>query len=563
MCGIWAYLLHKNIELNHDKILNNFMNIKGRGPDSLKLIHYKNKYMIGFHRLSIMDVSSNGNQPFEYYDESTDTKYTCVCNGEIYNASNIVAGLGNEYNFISSSDCETLIPLYIKYKEDMVKYLDGVFSIIIIIEKDNNVEYFIVRDRIGVRPLYIGKDTNNNFIFSSELKGMKDIAVSSEQFNPGTYKMISYSENNYNVRTETYFTPKKYLDIKDYMGINKLNNIYENIRYTLTESVKKRLMSDRPVCALLSGGLDSSLVCSIASKLLKETGQKLYTYSIGIPGSPDNKYAKIVADYIGSEHTVINLNQEDAITALKEVIWATETYDITTVRASTGQYLVSKYIAENTNFKVVLSGDGSDEVTNGYLENFLAPDKEALHKHAIKRISEIHYYDVLRADRATSIHGLELRVPFLDVSFVDFYMSIDPVLKLPNPNRCEKYLLREAFSTDYLPKEILWSQKEAFSDGISSKENSWHSIIKTVCDEIISDDDLTNAKTTFNYCSPISKESYYFRQLFTEMYGKQFDNTIPGFWMPEWSSTDDPSARSLDIYSNKEDISNIDIGLNL
>ncbi len=201
MCGIWAYLLHKNIELNHDKILNNFMNIKGRGPDSLKFFHYKNKYMIGFHRLSIMDISPNGNQPFEYYDESTETKYTCVCNGEIYNANSIISSLNNEYKFTSSSDCEVLIPLYIKYKENMVNYLDGVFSIIIIVEKDNNIEYFIVRDRIGIRPLYIGKDKNNNFIFSSELKGMKDIAVSSEQFNPGTYKIISYSENKYNIKT--------------------------------------------------------------------------------------------------------------------------------------------------------------------------------------------------------------------------------------------------------------------------------------------------------------------------------------------------------------------------
>ena len=532
------------------------MNIKGRGPDSLKLNHYKNKFMIGFHRLSIMDVSSKGNQPFEYYDEITNTKYTCVCNGEIYNAIYLKLNLNNEYTFTSSSDCEVLIPLYIKYKEEMVNHLDGVFSIIIIIEKDNNIEYFIVRDRIGVRPLYIGKDKNKNFIFSSELKGMKDIAVSSEQFNPGTYKIISYSENNYNIRSETYFTAKKYLDIENYNGINQLDNILETIKSTLTQSVKKRLISDRPVCALLSGGLDSSLVCSIANKLLKETGQKLYTFSIGIPGSPDNKYAQIVADYIGSEHTVINISQEDAIAALKDVIWATETYDITTVRASTGQYLVSKYIADNTNFKVILSGDGSDEVTNGYLENFLAPDTEALHKHAVKRISEIHYYDVLRADRATSIHGLELRVPFLDVSFVDYYLSIDPVLKMPSKNRCEKYLLREAFSNNYLPEEVLWRQKEAFSDGISSEENSWHSIIKTVCDKIISDEDLTNAKTPFNYCSPISKESYYFRQLFTEMYGEHFSNIIPKFWMPEWSETDDPSARSLNIYSNKEDIVN-------
>jgi len=554
MCGIWAYLLHQHVDLEYDKVLNNFMNIKGRGPDSMKLIHNKNKYMLGFHRLSIMDVSTKGNQPFEYFDESTNTKYTCVCNGEIYNASDIKSTLENEFNFTSSSDCEVLIPLYIKFKTEMVNKLDGVFSIIIIIEKDNNIEYFVVRDRIGVRPLYIGRDNFKNFIFSSELKGMKDIAISSRQFTPGTYKLISFSENNYNERTETYYNIKKYLQI-DKFNSDQIN-LYNKICNTLTETVKKRLISDRPVCALLSGGLDSSLVCSIASKLLKDTNQKLYTFSIGIPGSTDVKYAKMVSEYIGSEHTVVNITPEDAIAAIKDVILATETYDITTVRASTGQYLVSKYIAENTNFKVILSGDGSDEVTNGYLENYMAPNLEELHKHAIKRLSEIHYYDVQRADRATSIHGLELRVPFLDVSFVDLYLNIDPKFKMPDSNNCEKKLLRDSFINNYLPKEVLWRQKEAFSDGISSQENSWHSIIQKLCDEKITDDELLNAKEKYSYCTPTTKEAYYFRSIFDELYGDKFSNVIPGFWMPEWSNATDPSARTLNIYSNKEDINN-------
>ena len=340
MCGIWAYLLHQKTELEYDKVLENFMNIKGRGPDSMKLLHYKNKYMLGFHRLSIMDTSVKGNQPFEYYEDKTNTKYTCVCNGEIYNASELRSELYSEYDFTSTSDCEVLIPLYIKYKEDMVSHLDGVFSIILVIENNNDIEYFIIRDRIGVRPLYIGRDRNKNFIFSSELKAMKDIAINSKQFQPGSYKIISYSENNYNERTETYYTAKKFLSINNF--IKEEDMILETINTRLIDTVKKRLISDRPVCALLSGGLDSSLVCSIASRILKENNQKLYTFSIGIPGSPDNKYAEMVAEYIGSEHTVVNISQEEAIAALREVIWATETYDITTVRASTGQYLISK-----------------------------------------------------------------------------------------------------------------------------------------------------------------------------------------------------------------------------
>ena len=549
MCGIWAYLTDKD-NINYENIFNNFKNISGRGPDNMNFLSVKNKYMLGFVRLSIIDPSPKGNQPFEYYDG--DVKYTCICNGEIYNAEILKNLL--EFNFYSTSDCEVLIPLYLKYKTDMISHLDGVFSFIIIKETLNVTEYFIVRDRIGVRPLYTGVDEFGQHIFSSELKGMKDIAVTAEQFTPGTYTIITktgsdvvVSNNNtyYNVSNNLSLTLLKQYDLDEI----KLKDL---IKSKLTETVKKRLITDRPLCALLSGGLDSSLVCSIASKLLKEKGKQLYTFSIGIPGSPDNKYAQMVADYIGSIHTVITITTDDAINALKDVIWATETFDITTIRASTGQYLVSKYIADNTDFKVVLSGDGSDEVTSGYLENYLAPSLAELHKHAIDRIKNIHYYDALRADRATSIHGLELRVPFLDVSFVDFYLQIDPKLRQPIKNeRCEKYLLRAAFEDgDYLPKEVLWRQKEAFSDGISSEENSWHSIIQKMCDKVITDEDLAN--NNFDICKPYTKESLYFRQVFTNLYGNKFSNIIPGFWMPMWSNTTDPSARSLNIYNSKE-----------
>ncbi len=563
MCGIWAYLLHNKIDFEYNVIFNNFMNLSGRGPDSLNFEFYKNKYMTGFHRLSIMDTSYKGSQPFEYYDNETDIKYTCICNGEIYNAALIKRQFEkNEFNFMSSSDCEVLIPLYIKYKENMVNHLDGEFSIILIEECGDNIKYYIVRDRIGIRPLYIGKDKSNNFIFSSELKGMKDLAIESQQFKPGTYKTITYTDGQYNETSNTYYDINVYLNHPITFDYNT-NSILLNIKNILIKTVTKRLISDRPVCALLSGGLDSSLVCSIASKILKGYGKKLYTFSIGIPGSTDNIYAQKVAEYIGSEHTVVTISQNDAIVALKKVIWATETYDITTIRASTGQYLISKYIADNTDFKVVLSGDGSDEVTSGYLENFLAPNVDELHKHAIKRIDEIHYYDVLRADRATSLHGLELRVPFLDVEFINYYLNIDPKLRQPDNNKCEKYLLRQAFKDDYLPEEVLWRQKEAFSDGISSQENSWHSIIKSVCDELITDEELETANIKYDYCTPKTKESYYFRHIFTELYGNSFNNIIPGFWMPKWSTTTDPSARSMEVYSKSNELpSNITIPFN-
>lgn len=549
MCGIWAYLTEKD-DIDFDTIFSNFKNISGRGPDNMTFLSVKNKYMLGFTRLSIMDPSPKGNQPFEYYQN--DIKYTCICNGEIYNAEELKSLV--TYDFTSSSDCEVLIPLYLKYKTDMISKLDGVFSFIIIKETIEETEYFIVRDRIGVRPLYTGVDEFGQFIFASELKSMKDIAVKANQFTPGTYTIVNkkLDTNQTTVKKNTYYDVSYNLEqtlLKKYK-IDE-DQIMEFIRNKLTAAVKKRLISDRPLCALLSGGLDSSLVCSIASKLLKEKGIPLYTFSIGIPGSPDNEYAQKVADYIRSNHTVVDITSEDALNALKDVIWATETFDITTVRASTGQYLISKYIAENTEFKVVLSGDGSDEVTSGYLDNFLAPSLDDLHNNAIDRIKNIHYYDVLRADRATSIHGLELRVPFLDVSFVDFYLQIDPKLRQPiKGKQCEKYLLRKAFETGYLPNEVLWRQKEAFSDGISSEDNSWHSIIQKMCDKLITEDKL-DVNNNFTSCRPLTKESYYYRQVFTDLYSNKFGNIIPDFWMPKWSNTTDPSARSLKIYNEQ------------
>lgn len=548
MCGIWAYLFDGD-DIEYSVILNNFMSIKGRGPDNMNVSYQKNKYLIGFHRLSIMDTTTKGNQPFIYYDN--DIKYTCICNGEIYNANKLKEDIKN-YKFKSTSDCEVLIPLFIKKGYDMVNYLDGVFGFMIIKEENDNIEVFIARDKIGIRPIFYGKDISDKYLFCSELKGIKDLAVEAEQFNPGHYMVI---KNGIKEKYERYYTldfdiPENFYDSSNMIVPDAYLKI---INDTLTSSVQKRLLSDRPVCALLSGGLDSSLVCSIASRLLKEKDIQLHTFSIGMPGCTDIEYAQKVADFIKSKHTVINISINDAISAIRDVIWTTETYDITTIRASTGQYLISKYISENSDYKVILSGDGSDEVTSGYLENFMAPNLKELHEHSIKRISEIHYYDVLRADRATSIHGLELRVPFLDPEFVKLYTSfIEPKYRQPTKERSEKWLLRKSFE-GYLPEEVLWRQKEAFSDGISSIEDSWYTIIQRMCDKIVSDDELSKAKEKYPYCTPISKESYYFREVYTEMFGNKYNKIIPSFWMPEWSNTNDPSARTLNVYNNKEE----------
>lgn len=539
MCGIFAYILKNEKVLDYNLIFDNFMNLKNRGPDKFSFIYNKN-YFLGFHRLSIMDLSNNGNQPFEFIKD--DFKYTCICNGEIYNADVLKSNLN--FNFKSNSDCEVLIPLYLTYGENMVNYLDGVFSFIIIKEKNDYFEYFICRDRIGVRPLYIGYDYKGNLLLSSEIKGFKDLIFNNfSSFDPGHYMKIKMDSTNYElIKFKYYELNFKILEDKDEKFF------CDKINYVLTNCVRKRLITDRPICALLSGGLDSSLVCSITNKILKSNNFKINTFSIGMENSPDNHYAKLVSDYIDSNHTFVNITKEEAIDCIKNVIYTIESYDVTTVRASVGQYLISKYISENTNFKVVLSGDGSDEVTGGYLENYFSPNMTEFQNNTLKRIKNIHYYDVLRADKATSGNGLELRVPFLDVDFIDLFLSIHPKYKRPIlGEKCEKYLLRKSFQNNYLPDEVLWRQKEAFSDGISNNENSWHNILKKLCNELISDDEFKNNKFYFN--KPKTKEAYYYRKIFNEFYDKnRFDNTIPEFWMPSWSETDDPSARDLSIY---------------
>ena len=539
MCGIFAYLIKNENILNYNLIYDNFMNLRNRGPDTFSFI-YNKKYFLGFHRLSIMDLSNNGNQPFEFYND--EYKYTCICNGEIYNSQTLKENLN--YTFNSNSDCEILIPLYIQYGEQMINYLDGVFSFIIIKEKDNETEYFIVRDRIGVRPLYIGYDNKNNIIISSEIKGMKNLVFNNfSSFDPGHYMKIKFNSNNFELVKSKYFELKlNIIEEKDEVFFcNKIN-------YVLTNCVRKRLITDRPICALLSGGLDSSLICSITNNILKSNYFKLNTFSIGMENSPDNYYAKLVSDYIDSNHTFVHITKNDAINSIRDVIYTIESYDVTTVRASVGQYLVSKYISENTNFKVVLSGDGSDEVVGGYLENYFSPNLTEFQNNTLKRIDNIHYYDVLRADKATSGNGLELRVPFLDVDFINLYLSIPPKFKKPIlGEKCEKYLLRKSFENNYLPQEVLWRQKEAFSDGISNNDDSWHNILKKLCDELISDEEFKNNNFTIN--KPTSKEAYYYRKIFCEFYDNdKFRNVIPEFWMPSWSKTDDPSARSLSVY---------------
>ena len=528
MCGIFFY---KGNKFSKQDLLSNFNKIINRGPDKSKLININNN-IFGFHRLSINDLSDNGMQPFIH-----DNIYL-ICNGEIYNHNN----LKEKYNFntISNSDCEVIIHLYkILGIEETCKLLDGVFSFVLY-DKDKDIIY-VARDPFGVRPLFIGNTLDNELFICSELKGIHDKCIYIKQFNPGAY--LEYkNEDNYSF--------KKY-----YQNDFKLNVcqpedfILSCIRNKLTLSVKKRLLSDRPIGALLSGGLDSSLICGIICKLYKEKKitNKLKTFSIGIKGSTDLVYAKKVADYIGSEHYTIECTEEDFLKTIPEVIYNIESYDTTTIRASVGNYLVAKYIKENTNIVVVFNGDGSDEQSGyKYLRN--APDKKEFHKECLKLLNNINYFDVLRSDRSVSSKwGLEARTPFLDKEFVEYYMTIDSNLKMYNDENKlpEKYLLRKAFQNEnIIPNEVLWRPKEAFSDGCSSETRSWHKVIQEYVDKLITDDEFNRNKNKYKINTPLLKESYFYRKIFESHYPDK-SNVIPYFWLPNWTDEIDPSAREL------------------
>ena len=327
-----------------------------------------------------------------------------------------------------------------------------------------------------------------------------------------------------------------------------MDSIYHNVRQLLTEAVDKRLMSDRPIGCLLSGGLDSSLIAALVARNY-EPGT-LETFSIGLKGSTDLYFAKKVAEHIKTKHHHIELEESDFLNAIEEVIYAIESYDTTTVRASVGNYLVSKYIKENTDCTVIYNGDGSDEVCGSYLYLKNAPDPESFHNECKKLLREIHCFDVLRSDRCVSENGLEPRTPFLDKAFVNYYMSIEPRLRMSD-SRMEKYILRQSFNnTNLLPDDVLWRQKEAFSDGVSGKEKSWFEVIQDMVESKISDQQFESFKDSHPFNTPLLKESMFYRMIFEKHFGDKHANVIPHFWMPQWCGEQiDPSARVLSVYN--------------
>lgn len=561
MCGIW-FVISKTGTINIDplSLYNSYNTVQPRGPDRSQYLEINTpvQFKIGFHRLAIMDPTVNGSQPFisEFiYKSDIHTVYTC-CNGEIYNFKQ----LGKKHNieFNSDSDCEIIHKLYLKSGIKAVcSELIGEFAfyIVDVNHSENKVTIHASRDPFGVRPLYY-TDSNDILSYSSLLKGICGFAPDVKQFPPGTIKstVISLVENQIKTTSTTHTYYEYNYPVRDL----KIDDIYEGIRTTLTNAVVERLHADRPLGCLLSGGLDSSLVAAIAADHLKKNGQKLRTFCIGMEGATDIKYAQMVADHIGSEHTVVYFTPEEGLNIIEDVIKTLESYDITTIRASVGQYLLAKYISEKTNIKVVLNGDFSDEVSGGYFMFHNAPTAQEFHTECVNLLKEIHLYDVIRVDKSISNFGLEARLPFSDYRYVDHYMSIDPELRRPRPSvilgfkdkPIEKALLREAFEpSKILPDIVLRRYKEAMSDGISELKTSWYQIIQNHISTLITDDEFNTHSVNYKHNKPHTKEALYYRMVFEKIFGDNNSHIVPHFWLHKWSDSTDPSARSLKKYS--------------
>ena len=532
MCGI--FFVKKNNNLSTDDTTNlsydiysEFNKSKNRGgipPDDTQFFVIGEYYM-GFHRLSINGLNTESNQPF--FKNGT----YLICNGEIYNYKELYSYIGIKP--LTSSDCEIIIDLYQLYPIDyFINLLDGVFSFIIYDTRKNLI--ISARDPFGVRPLYYSHDFNN---FSSELKQINNITQEMiSQFPPGHY-CINGLIYRYHTLNQLYMPHCE--QFKTYK--NEENYYRSLIKGSLINAVKKRLLSDRPIACLLSGGLDSSLITSIVVNLMKVKNQTpIETFSIGLPGSTDLIYAKKVADYLGTNHHEIIVTENDFFSAIPEVIKIIESYDTTTVRASVGNYLISKYISNNSNAKVIFNGDGSDELTGGYLYFHKAPNNLFFDFEVKNLLNNIHFFDVLRSDKSISSCGLEPRTPFLDKTFVSNYLSIPLHYRKPSSSDIEKKILRDSFM-EFLPREVLYRTKEAFSDGVSGTERSWFQIIAEKLNHI----DIPIFTYNEKYLPPKTKEQMYYRYLFEQHFPNR-EKVIPYFWMPKWSNTTDPSARTLE-----------------
>lgn len=576
MCGIFALLNDSNFSSSFgcqpsDFIQKQFNKGKPRGPEFSKLTSGGINLLLGFHRLAINGLNDKSNQPI------TIGAVTLICNGEIYNYKELYSLM--KVTPKTDSDCEVIIHLYLKYGiEQTLQMLDGVFAFILcdntnVLKNNSKIspnKVYICRDPYGVRPLYVLKHATNKkktIGLASDLKCLSefqpiDDGYSIEHFQPGTYSYYelphtamaywkcvkenkSYHSTGFNSTIVSCALP---CEIGVSMGIKN---------YFMQAVEKRCTTTERPIACLLSGGLDSSLVTALVNEFRRQSipgSDPLETYSIGLADSEDLKYAKIVADYLGTKHTEIILTEQDFLDAIPEVIYAIESYDTTSVRASIGNYLLGKYISKNSEAKVIFNGDGSDELCGGYLYMHKCPDAIEFDKESRRLLKDIHKFDVLRSDKCIASHGLEPRTPFLDRSWVQHYLSIDPRIRYHpgNSGQCEKYLLRNAFSEKFfknmegkplLPDSILWRRKEAFSDGVSKISRSLYQIIEEYIDT------LPNFKISDQGVNATTKEQKFYKSIFEKHYPCAL-NIIPYYWMPKYVNATDSSARTLALYND-------------
>ena len=544
MCGIVSIFEFKEpIGVMRDQALKISSLIRHRGPD-WSGIYSDDKAILTHERLSIVDVE-HGAQPLI----DKDTGSVLAVNGEIYNHISLREKLQKKHSWQTKSDCEVLLYLYDEYGAAFLDMLNGIFAFVLYDKK--KAEYFVARDHVGICPLYIGWDREGAVYFASEMKALNDSCVKIEEFPPGHYYFGS--EKKF---VQWYKPTWKRIVPTEKISLLKL-------REALESAVKRQLMCDVPYGVLISGGLDSSIIAAIASKFRKkriESGDKeeawwprLHSFSIGRQDSPDLKHAREVATYLGTVHHEIIFTIQEGLDAIRDVIYHLETFDVTTVRAATPMYLMARKI-KSMGIKMVLSGEGADEVFGGYLYFHMAPNAKEFHEETVRKLFMLSKYDCLRANKATAAWGLEVRVPFLDKEFMDVAMAIDPQEKMCPGTMMEKYILRKAFE-GYLPENILWRQKEQFSDGVGY---SWIDTLKKQAEEKVTDDMLAAAKKIFPEQTPSSKEEYLYREIFDSYFtnptaaltvpiGPTIACSTPTAfrWSKEFAAMNDPSGRAV------------------
>ena len=556
MCGIVCALnLSQDKEILRPQVLEMSKKIRHRGPD-WSGIHCGDNVLLAHERLAIVDPQS-GNQPIFSFDRNL----ILAANGEIYNHRILKENLKIKYDFQTNSDCEIIIALYKEKGIDFLDDLNGIFGFVLY---DEHLDQFLIaRDHIGIIPLYMGWDKFGTFYVASELKALEGICNKIEIFPPGHY--MSNKDRK----------PVKWYkrDWMKFSSVSKNETNFEVLQDALEKAVHRQLMSDVPYGVLLSGGLDSSITSALAKKYSQnriESDDKksawypqLHSFAVGLVGSPDLKAAKLVADHIGSVHHEVTFTIQEGLDAIKDVIYHLETYDVTTVRASTPMYLMARVI-KSMGIKMVLSGEGADEIFGGYLYFHKAPNPEEFHKETVRKLEKLYQYDCLRANKSLAAWGIEGRVPFLDKEFMDVAMRINPKDKMITNERMEKWVLRKSFES-YLPKSVAWRQKEQFSDGVGY---DWIDKLKELVEIKVTAKMFDNAKFTFPFQTPMSKEEYYYRSIFESHFpSKTAAKTVPSVpsiacstpialeWDKSFKNMSDPSGRSvsnihLDSYKN-------------